>query len=67
MREAQAAIKEEGPQVKDRFGQSKAHPLLVVERDARSQMLQGLKALNFDLEPLQDRPGRPAGGKKNAD
>lgn len=51
----------EGMQVKDRFGQSKPHPLLTIERDARAGFLAGLKALNLDLEPLHDRPGRPGG------
>ena len=61
MREAQAIVKEEGMQVADRFGQMKAHPLITVERDARSAMLQAVKGLNLDLEPLQDRPGKPNG------
>lgn len=61
MRESQAIIKTEGMQVTDRFDQKKAHPLTTVERDSRAAMLAALKALNLDLEPLQDRPGRPAG------
>ena len=61
MRGAQAQIEREGATFVDRFGQCKAHPLLSVERDARSQYLAGLKALNLDLEPLHERPGRPGG------
>lgn len=61
MRHAQDAIRAEGMTVLDRFGQRKAHPLLPAERDARAQMLAALRALNLDVEPLQDRPGRPAG------
>lgn len=61
MRLAQEAIREDGVTVFDRFGQRKAHPLLPAERDARSQMLAALKALNLEVEPLHDRPGRPAG------
>jgi P27 family predicted phage terminase small subunit len=61
MREAQAIIKKEGMQVADRFGQMKAHPLTVTERDSRSAMMQAMKSLNLDLEPLNDRAGRPAG------
>jgi len=61
MREAQAVITREGLTVKDRFDQAKAHPLTVVERDSRAQMLAALKALNLDLEPLRDAPGRPGG------
>ena len=54
-----AAIKRDGDQVADRFGQMKPHPLLAAERDARAQMLGALKALNFDVEPKQAGPGRP--------
>ncbi len=61
MRQAQAALAEEGLTVTDRFGQAKAHPLCTVERDSRAQMLAALKALNLDLEPLRDRVGRPGG------
>jgi P27 family predicted phage terminase small subunit len=61
MRAAQAAIEEEGATVVDRFAQVKGHPLLCVERDARASMMAALKALNLDLEPLRDGPGRPPG------
>lgn len=61
MRQAQGVIRDEGPTIKDRFDQMKAHPLLTVERDARSQMIQALKALNLDVEPLREVPGRPPG------
>jgi P27 family predicted phage terminase small subunit len=64
MRNAQDQIKLEGMTSVDRFGQVKAHPLLTVERDARAQFLAALKALNLDVEPLADRPGRPDGGAK---
>ena len=59
--ECRKAIDREGLQVADRFGQLKSHPLLTTERDARAQMLQALKALNIDVEPLHDRPGRVQG------
>jgi P27 family predicted phage terminase small subunit len=61
MRLAQEAISDDGLTVLDRFGQRKAHPLLPAERDSRAQMLAALRALNLDVEPLHDRPGRPAG------
>lgn len=61
MKSAQVAIKRDGELLVDRFGQFKPHPLLTAERDARSQMMAALKALNLDLEPLRDRPGRPGG------
>lgn len=51
----------DGLTLKDRFGQIKAHPLCGPIRDARSQKLAALKALNLDLEPLRDAPGRPGG------
>src|SRR5262245_21772092 len=59
MRQAQQAIDKDGPSVKDKFGQLRAHPLLAIERDSRAQFLAAMKQLNFDLEPLRDRPGRP--------
>ena len=43
-----------------RFEQVKAHPMTTVERDSRAAFMAGLKALNLDLEPLHDGPGRPA-------
>ena len=61
MRGCQDAVTNDGVQVKDRFGQLKPHPLLATERDARAQMLAALKALNLDVEPLRDGPGRPGG------
>lgn len=61
MRGCQSAIARDGAMIKDRFEQLKPHPLLATERDARAQMLAALKALNLDIEPLRDRPGRPAG------
>ena len=61
MRQAQAVLATDGLSIKDRFGQVKSHPLCVVERDSRGQMLAALKALNLDIEPLRDNPGRPGG------
>lgn len=59
---AEAVLAKEGHSFSDRFGQRRAHPLAAVARDARAQVLASLKALNLDLEPLRDGPGRPAGG-----
>ncbi|OPL16342.1 MAG: hypothetical protein AVO38_08310 [delta proteobacterium ML8_D] len=56
-----AQVEREGLTFFDRFGQPKSHPLLTVVRDARSQKLAALKALNLDLEPLRPGPGRPGG------
>ncbi len=61
MHAAQAVVDEQGLTVKGDRGQIKAHPLLSVIRDARSSFLAALRALNLDLEPLRDRPGRPGG------
>ncbi|MQA88727.1 MAG: hypothetical protein GEU90_00635 [Gemmatimonas sp.] len=61
MRGAQELIQSEGATVTDRFGQPKPHPATVIERDSRAGMMAALRALNLDIEPLNDRPGRPAG------
>ena len=61
MRECQRAIGRDGAAVKDRWGQLKPHPLLPTERDSRAAMLAALRQLNLDVEPLNDRPGRPGG------
>jgi hypothetical protein len=60
-RDAQDVVNAEGLTVLDRFSQKKAHPLLTVIRDCRSQKMAALKALNLDLEPLRDKQGRPGG------
>jgi len=60
-RKAMDIIEAEGMTVLDRFDQTKSHPMLTVARDARSQIIQGLKALNLDIEPLKSIVGRPAG------
>lgn len=53
--------KDGGCVIRDRFGQPKQHPAAAVERDARSQVIQALKALNLDFEPTRAAPGRPPG------
>jgi len=61
---AQAArerIGQEGMTVTDKYGQTKSHPLLPIERDSRAAFLAGLKALSLDIEPLRDGRGRPGG------
>lgn len=58
LRDCQRVIASDGPTFIDKAQQPKPHPLLAAERDARSQLLAALKALNFDLEPLKDVPGR---------
>jgi P27 family predicted phage terminase small subunit len=61
MREAQRAIKRDGATFRDRFNQLQAHPAVRIERDSRAAWLSALRQLNFDLEPLQGRVGRPNG------
>lgn len=58
---ARVQIDRDGLTLPDRFGTLKPHPLLSTERDNRAAFLAGLKALNLDLEPLRDGPGRPGG------
>lgn len=55
MRKMEKIVSDEGISSKDRFGQIKAHPLLAMIRDCRSQYLAALKQLNLDLEPLSKR------------
>lgn len=59
--QARAEIERDGLTIRDRFGQPKPHPAAAIERDARGGLLAALKALNLDVEPLNDGPGRPAG------
>ena len=59
--EAQTILDKDGLMLKDRFGQSKAHPLLTVERDARSGLLRALAELKLDYEPINHTVGRPPG------
>lgn len=59
MRRAQALIAEHGELVTDRYGSLKANPACNVERDSRTGFLSAVRALNLDIEPPRDRPGRP--------
>jgi len=52
----------EGAVVRDRWGQSKVHPAVGVERDSRAAWLSALKQLYLDIEPLRDGPGRSTRG-----
>lgn len=61
MRQSQAMIKAHGVAITDRYNQVKANPAVAAERDSRAAMLASLKALNLDMEPLRDSPGRPSG------
>jgi P27 family predicted phage terminase small subunit len=48
-RECREAVFRDGMTVVGRDGQTKVHPLLAVERDARAQWLAGVKALGLEL------------------
>jgi phage terminase small subunit len=64
VRQAQRLLTRDGLVVKDRFKQQKPHPAATIERDAKMTLLRNLKALNLDLEPLHDRPGRPPDSRR---
>src|SRR5258706_11533247 len=51
----------DGDVLLDRFGQKTPHPLLAAIRGLEAVRRQALSALNLNVEPLHDRPGRPAG------
>jgi phage terminase small subunit len=61
MRQAQEAIREHGLLLADRYGGKRQNPACVVERAARDGMINALKALNLNLEPLRDRADHVAG------
>ena len=61
-RDAMQQAQTDGLSSIDRYGQRRPHPLLSVARDARGQILAALRAMNLDVEPLHDRPGRPTKG-----
>jgi len=59
-RDARELIAKEGAVTPDRFGTPTAHPAVRIEHGARAQLLQALKQLHLDVEPLK-APGRPTG------
>ena len=61
MREAEAILDLEGMTVKNRFGETKEHPIQNSERKARAQFLLAIKQLNLDVLPPNHRIGRPGG------
>lgn len=61
--EARAILQREGLIIRDAKGKKHAHPMCGVERDATKSMLAALHALNLDLEPLADKPGRQPGDR----
>ncbi len=61
MRAAQKLIDEHGETVKDRYDQIKVNPACALEKDARNGLIAAIRAMNLDIEPLRDKPGRPPG------
>ena len=61
MKIAAAVLNKKGVTFCDKYGQARPHPAATVEANNRSQMMIALKALNLDLEPIRDGPGRPPG------
>lgn len=61
LEQARRLLDREGCVIKDRWGQAKVHPAAAVERDARSGLLHAIRQLHIDVEPLQNRLGRPGG------
>ena len=58
---ARKILAKEGMIVTDRHGSRVVHPAVRIERDSKATMISALRQLHLDLEPLNDRPGRPAG------
>jgi len=61
MRQAQKIVAKDGITATDRFGQVKVSPAVLVERDAKAGLLRALRAMNLQIEPLNDAIGRPPG------
>lgn len=62
MNQAAKLVEEHGVCTLDRYKQVRANPAVAAERDARAAMLSAFKALNLDVVPTRDGPGRPAHG-----
>jgi len=58
LRDAQRQIKRDGAVISDKKGSVKQHPAISIEKEAHRQMMEALKALNLDIEPLK-AVGRP--------
>lgn len=62
MSAAKTLLDADGPVIEDRWKQKKMHPAACIEKDSRAAWMAALKALNLDIEPLRDGPGRPGKG-----
>src|SRR5262245_44129596 len=54
LRQVQETIKRDGIVGYDRFGQSRPHPLLKTEQDARLSVLRSLRLLNLDFDDYEN-------------
>jgi len=51
--EMRTIVKRDGAIIKDRFGQSRPHPALAIERDARAGMISALRALRLSPDEIE--------------
>jgi len=59
--QARKILDAEGLVATDRFGQKKAHPMTLVERDSRALAARLLRELGLDLSSNDNRPPRVGG------
>jgi len=67
LQQARDTIEAEGCFAKDRYGSPKAHPALLLEKDARNGLIAALKALDLADEVQNQMPkflGRPPGVRR---
>jgi P27 family predicted phage terminase small subunit len=57
--QAREAVAKDGAYFIDRFGQRKAHPGLLVERDNRTQFAKLIRELNLDVDSPTEEYSRP--------
>lgn len=56
---ARETLAQEGLAIRTGDGSQKAHPLVAVERDARTAAMRGLRELDLDVEPPGEGRRRP--------
>jgi P27 family predicted phage terminase small subunit len=57
---AEAVVRKEGLTTKDKWGQTKQHPIVPTLRDSRNAMLKCIRAMNLDIQP----PSSPFGDRR---
>lgn len=60
--QARGLVDAEGLTIEDRFGQSRAHPALAIERDSRIAYLRAVRELNLEVEDPSQPPRPPRRG-----